>query len=1768
MSALTVSEPTTAEIAQAYSYHSLLVEPDCDSGDDYDYSDIDNNEELSGGDSGGSSDEGSEDESLKHKEPTIPLTRVRFQDHLTLPSFGQDFPYGRHRGCANTPLRDGLWLRDPNFRLMGSNMGFLSQLAQICIQAKVRDCNNPACLEKKKTMDLAAPKCGWPRFRDWALVSMSCQAAMSHEQKLSQAHTHLAKAASGCSIILKHCVMAKDQKARFIPFLDENPDRRVDLVGVSNIIYWMTKIQAEMGIGPKKFGIWGHRFLPSRVAVPAIESASLSVRELNICKHRLWNLVNVSDRKQSDLPDIIEIIKVHESFLNQKDHKDCTPGKCQGAHMNSELVGQLHKCGEEDSQERKDCQQLIFPVDLLETALELGKSTVWLCAGTRLSMPNDDYIAISHVWSDGTGVGAKDPGSVNKCLFEFFAGLAKRLDCKAVWWDALSIPQEPNARSKALNKMHWNYAHAKYTIVHDNYLLNFEWRDDGSPCLALVLSSWFTRGWTALELFMSNRVAVLFKNPKGGKPLIKDLDKDILAPGPAAVSRAHWLATSLIQRLRRPIDNIGDLLVILTPRSTSWIRDRTVIAGLLAGVPNCDFKRGESIIARDILKYLGKIPYTCLFHGKPTMYDFGGFSWCPAVLDEMPVDQSLDMKGGSGAKKAALLDIDENGSAEGYWWCRKLERLETNGKKVKPFENNVIAMVDINNALRHWKHCLLLRHSLDPNDPALLVVPFRVVRADPLLECRYVGAVIEDCKESTLKEEHDDFAWDEHWVRLGGDDSGTSKMRARKALELINRFYDVSSEAGAGNESDNENMSELSDYVQSSDEEVVDSAPASYDQAWYESETALDYDRQDAIDDAGPASRWGGLGPEHLFMAIKKQKKKAVQHLIKQKVELTIAQKKSLVEDLGKDEETTFDCIKMLGDVYVDNDMLHEAIKMYKIAVAGYESLAKLVEPLDYLEAQYVLSRVYVKVGQQRQAEKRPREAEDLFAKAKDLLDAVWRKCNEKTIRRQMKKANRSAQSKNTGGVGPQTTRGMANQPGRRAKGAKDSNTSSANNKFATQGNRDRLKDYNSGDHTDDWYRLELDTIADLTLLYADGHQFDQAAKTYCKALKKFGTPLDQIEVFIEEWESRLSQPHEENQVRDDAASHVYETALRRFDSLYRKTHVLNMITAVNLGINYSNRTKFLEAEELLRRALKGFEELIDSADGKTTGLKHMMTLLATRHLGVLLTLRHNFGEAQKLLEKARNGFSLKLGPEHPLTLTVLSDLAQNYYSKRPPQHDEAESLFRMAKIGFEKSIGSNHRLTLRTALGLSRVCAQKDVTTTLEICSDVLQRLAPRATAYDLDVCDTLFFLGRLYTEQGNLEHAETLLRECSAGFRFLGGPKSIKYLQASKRLGCLCSLRNKTEEAEKILSEALKGFETVQGAFHNSTLAIARDLGSLYLSQKRLKDAEALCDRAYKGFQKVYGRDSRSTAEAAQTLGSVYLEQGEFSNAKDMCTKAFHSFQNVLKDKNNHAILKAAMDTAKVCAAIGGMENTETAEKMYKRAVYGFTETKGADDPLTLDAQLKLGEVYRQQGRYRIAEEMILGALRKLKLKFPQGDATVFEAMLCLGNLRFDQGNTDNGDRQGDEYGKEAEHLIKEARDGLIKWLGPNAPLSLDASALLGELFLDGGCDADEGEELLKGVLEGYCETLTPGHPKTIRIMDRLIEQCEKETRPDEARALRKRKHEALEKGHGADNAVMIMDMTDRRYTKRDRYDMWGDYDRSELSTSSGGSDDEDMN
>lgn len=424
------------------------------------------------------------------------------------------------------------------------------------------------------------------------------------------------------------------------------------LFEVFELAYWRENILS----GPTDPG---SRPEPLQLYRPNVLKAFSIAQRLGICQNRLWNLAPISRRGQNDLPALMRIVenssqaysygKLEERLDTQvniprstwsnsasnnrlhpvSSHDACVADFCQFSSIDSTRVKQLHKC------KTKECNEFLeFPSSGFEQPYE--RFTWWLDIGnTNKKTPyltQGKYIAISHVWSDGTGAGVQSTGLVNRCLFEFFVNIAqaKDLDCRAVWWDIISIPREQKARAKAISRMHENFKQAEHTVVHDQYLLQFPWTNDSSPCLALLLSPWFTRGWTALELMQSktDKVWVLYRHPTDpNNYVLKNLSTDILARDPTSSDLGHWIATSILWRLQEDETlDVDRILRLLSTRSTSWSPDRMVIAGLLTGhEPRIDSINLEVNLTREILLNAVEVEESFLHHGHVTIAQKGRF---------------------------------------------------------------------------------------------------------------------------------------------------------------------------------------------------------------------------------------------------------------------------------------------------------------------------------------------------------------------------------------------------------------------------------------------------------------------------------------------------------------------------------------------------------------------------------------------------------------------------------------------------------------------------------------------------------------------------------------------------------------------------------------------------------------------------------------------------------------------------------------------------------------------------------------------------------------------------------------------------------------------------------------------------------------------------------------------------------------------------------------------------------------------------------------
>lgn len=381
----------------------------------------------------------------------------------------------------------------------------------------------------------------------------------------------------------------------------------------------------------------------------------------DICPNRAWALAESIGSAIAGLSWKTDENKMED---HRQIHDQCTFDFCEYSRRDFTAVAQLHE--ESNCTGKNLCARFWFEPKILYAAANNETTTAWKLDGKSMIKPYQPFMAISHVWSDGTGAGAWPAGQANECLYTFFKGVAEQFQCDGMWWDTICIPREKAARSKAISNMQTNYEDARITLVHDMFLRHFTWPDPETTetaemaCLAIILSPWFSRGWTALELAKSRKVKVVFKGTYG--PVIKDLDEDILAKQKDSPSYRHQTATDIIASLRESrVKELDDLLTVLVPRHTSWPRDVAIISGLLVGV-DISSEASQQKIYQNILNKIGKLSHGHLFHNTAKMSN--DYCWCSTSLLTLP----LASKNSSQVKSVeARLCVEKEGDIVGLW---------------------------------------------------------------------------------------------------------------------------------------------------------------------------------------------------------------------------------------------------------------------------------------------------------------------------------------------------------------------------------------------------------------------------------------------------------------------------------------------------------------------------------------------------------------------------------------------------------------------------------------------------------------------------------------------------------------------------------------------------------------------------------------------------------------------------------------------------------------------------------------------------------------------------------------------------------------------------------------------------------------------------------------------------------------------------------------------------------------------------------------------
>ena len=236
--------------------------------------------------------------------------------------------------------------------------------------------------------------------------------------------------------------------------------------------------------------------------------------------------------------------------------------------------------------------------------------------------------------------------------------------------------------------------------------------------------------------------------------------------------------------------------------------------------------------------------------------------------------------------------------------------------------------------------------------------------------------------------------------------------------------------------------------------------------------------------------------------------------------------------------------------------------------------------------------------------------------------------------------------------------------------------------------------------------------------------------------------------------------------------------------------------------------------------------------------------------------------EAEKLRVQAVDIDRLVHGPEHPETLTAMSDLALTY--RQQGQWKKAEEI------------------NLQV----------------LEISKDVLGQQHPNTLT-------TMNNLASTYWEQGHWKEAEELNLQVLEIRKDVLGPQNPDTLRSMSNLASTYWQQGRWKEAENLDLQVLELRKDKLGPQHPDTLSSMNNLASTYWEQRRWKEAEEFDSQVLEIRKDVLGPQHPDTLNSMQALASTYSHQGHVNEAENLELELLKTKKRVLGSEHPDTLM-----------------------------------------------------------------------------------------------------------------------------------------------------------------------------------------------------------------------------------------------------------------------
>ena len=314
---------------------------------------------------------------------------------------------------------------------------------------------------------------------------------------------------------------------------------------------------------------------------------------------------------------------------------------------------------------------------------------------------------------------------------------------------------------------------------------------------------------------------------------------------------------------------------------------------------------------------------------------------------------------------------------------------------------------------------------------------------------------------------------------------------------------------------------------------------------------------------------------------------------------------------------------------------------------------------------------------------------------------------------------------------------------------------------------------------------------------------------------------------------------------------------------------------------------------------------------------------------------------------------------------------------------------------------------------------------------------------------------IGRIYRNVGNLDSAESMIRQSLDQRRSIFGAKSIEVASSLNTLAGLLSTKLDYDGAEYAYREALEIQKNLVGENSLGAARIMGNLGQVLHDKADFEQAEFFFRRAYEIHHGLRDKDSLDIAQAAANLGKFLIIRGDFEEAARLMRKGLEIRQRLLGEHPSVSI-----SLYNLAIMLLERANCEEAEPLLRQALEMDKKLLGEEHQNVIVSQGGLAEALACIGDIDAAKTLFRQTIEMAKRNLGEHDITS-RNMTFFANLLRDEGEFE-----------EAESLYRQALAIDRSLFGEHTFIAYDLSSLARLLQQKG--ELDEAERLFRQSIE----------------------------------------------------------------------------------------------